>query len=68
MIMNGRNDARENFHDCAVAFVCIAAASSPPVTFESPCECRDADGKARFAVKSDSSTPPADVSAIQAVT
>ena len=45
-----------------------AAATSPPVTFESPCECRDAHGKARLAVKSDPSTPPADASAIQAVT
>jgi hypothetical protein len=49
-----------------VAFLCIAAA--PPVTFESPCECRDAHGKARLEVKNDSALPPADASAIQAVT
>jgi hypothetical protein len=52
----------------AIAFLCIAAASSPPVTFDSPCECRDAHGKARLAVKNEPSTPPADASAIQAVT
>jgi hypothetical protein len=53
----------------AIAFLCsAAAATSPPVTFESPCECRDAHGKARLAVKNDPSTPPADASAIQAVT
>lgn len=45
-----------------------AAAPQPPVAFESPCECRDNHGKARLAVKSDSSTPPADASRIQAVT
>jgi hypothetical protein len=36
----------------AVAFLCgAAAARSPPVTFESPCECRDAHGKGRFEVQ-----------------
>jgi hypothetical protein len=53
------------FTIAAVAFVCMAAA--PPVTFESPCECRDNHGKGRWAVKNDSSTPPADASAIQSV-
>jgi hypothetical protein len=57
---------RTTFTVVAVVIACIAAA--PPVTFESPCECRDAHGKARLAVKNDSSTPPADASAIQAVT
>ena len=52
----------------AVAFLCIAAASSPPVTFESPCSCHDNHGEHRWAVKNDPSTPPADASAIQAVT
>src|SRR6266480_3986623 len=53
----------------AVAVLCsAAAASSPPVTFESPCECHDNHGEHRCAVKNDSSTPPADASAIQAVT
>src|SRR5438046_395343 len=51
----------------AVAFLCSAAATSP-VTFESPCECRDNHGKHRWSVKSDSSLPPADANAIQAVT
>jgi hypothetical protein len=52
-----------------IASLCrTAAATSPPVTFESPCECRDVHGKARLAVKNDPSTPPADASAIQAVT
>src|SRR5438270_12310961 len=45
-----------------------AVAESPPVTFESPCECRDNHGKARLAVKNDPSTSPADASAIQSVT
>src|SRR5436309_12922192 len=44
------------------------AAESPPVTVESPCECRDNHGEHRWAVKNDPSTPPADASAIQAVT
>jgi hypothetical protein len=53
----------------AIAFLfATAAAESLPVTFESPCECRDAHGKARLAVKIDPSAPPADASAIQAVT
>jgi hypothetical protein len=38
-------------------------AERPPVTFESPCAWRDADGTARLAVKSDPSTSPADASA-----
>ena len=59
---------RAIFTIAAIAFVCSAAAPQPPVTFESPCECRDNHGKARLAVKNDSSTPPADASAIQAVT
>ena len=46
----------------------VAAANSPPVTFESPCECRDAHGKGRWAVKNDPATPPTDASAIQSVT
>ena len=55
------------FTIAAVAFLCRAAATSP-VTFESPCECRDNHGKYRWSVKSDSSLPPADANAIQAVT
>ena len=47
---------------------CAAAAMSPPVTFESPCECRDNHGKHRWSVKNDPSLPPADANAIQAVT
>ena len=54
----------------AVAFVCITAVARPrpPVTFASPCECRDAHGQARLAVKEDPSTPPADANTIQALT
>ena len=44
---------RAIFIIAAVAFLCIGAANSPPVTFESPCQCRDAHGKARLAVKND---------------
>jgi hypothetical protein len=57
---------RATFTIAAVVFLSIAAASSQPVTFESPCECRDAEGSS--AVKNDPSTPPADASAIQSVT
>src|SRR5213075_573886 len=55
------------FTIAAVAFVC-SAATSPPVTFESPCECHDNHGEHRWAVKNDPSAPPVDASAIQAVT
>jgi len=51
------------------ALLCsTAVAQSPPVTFESPCECRDNHGKHRWSVKNDPSIPPADASAIQSVT
>jgi len=57
------------FTNAAIAFLCSRAAATPrPVTFESPCECRDNHGKHRWSVKIDPSTPPADASAIQAVT
>jgi len=49
-------------------FAARQPAESPPVTFESPCECRDIHGKHRWSVKIDPSTPPTDASAIQAVT
>src|SRR5438093_11269708 len=52
----------------AIAFLSSAAASQPPVTFESPCECRDNHGEHRWAAKNDPSTPPAEASAIKAVT
>jgi len=56
------------FTIAAVALLCsTAAATSTPVTFESPCECRDNHGEHRRAVKNDPSTPPVDASAIQAV-
>ena len=45
-----------------------AVAESPPVTFESPCECRDNHGKQRWAEKNDPVLPPTDASAIQPVT
>src|ERR1700756_165589 len=51
------------------AFLCTtAAATPPPVTFSSPCECRDNHGKGRWAVKNDPSLPPTDARAITAVT
>src|SRR6266550_154849 len=56
------------FTIAAIAFLASAAATSLPVTFESPCECRDNHGEHRWAVKNDPSTPPVDASAIQAVT
>src|SRR5262245_33231926 len=60
--MDGSSDAR-NVTIAAVAFLCIA----PPVTFESPCECRDNRGKHQWSVKIDSSLPPTNPSAIQTV-
>ena len=59
---------RQAFTIAAVAFLCIAAANSPPVTFESPCECRDNHGKHRWSAKIDPSLPPRDANAIQSVT
>src|SRR5205807_9420869 len=51
------------FTIAAIAFLSsAAAATSPPVTFESPCECRDNHGEHRWAVKNDPSTPPVDAS------
>jgi hypothetical protein len=49
------------FAIAAIVFVCgvLAAATQPPVTVVSPCECRDNHGKGRWAVKNDPSTPPA---------
>src|SRR5262249_42348233 len=45
--MNGSNDAR-NATIPAVVFLCITAAQ--PLTFGSPCECRDNRGKHRWSV------------------
>jgi hypothetical protein len=59
---------RVTFTVATLAFLSIAAASSPPVTFESPCECHDNHGQHRWAVKIDPSLPPTDASAIQSVT
>jgi len=59
---------RAMFTIAAIAFLASVAATSLPVTFESPCSCRDIHGEHRWAVKNDPSTPPVDASAIQAVT
>jgi hypothetical protein len=60
---------RATFTIAGIVLVCsTATATPPPVTFESPCECRGAHGKHRWSVKNDPSTPPADASGIQAVT
>ena len=53
--MNGAMRQATTFAIAAVAFLCIAAASSPLVTFESPCECRDNHGKHRWSEKNGSS-------------
>src|SRR5689334_23077330 len=47
---------------------CTAAATPPPVTFESPCSCYGEHAKGRLSAKNDPALPPADASAIQAVT
>jgi hypothetical protein len=52
----------------AVAFLCITAGAAPLVTYETPCECRDNHGKHRWSEKNDRALPPAEASAIQAVT
>ena len=52
----------------AIALLCnAAAADQPPVTVLSPCECLDAHGKGRWAVKTDLSLPPTDANAVQTV-
>ena len=57
------------FTIAAIAFLSsAAAATSPPVTFESPCECLDNHGKHRWAEKNDPALPPTDASATHAVT
>jgi hypothetical protein len=57
--MNSRDDT----------FLCsTAAATQPPVTFESPCECLGFHGKNRWITKTDLSPVPLDKSAIQSVT
>jgi hypothetical protein len=68
-IVGGFKPDWRTFTIAVIAFICTTeAATSPPVTFESPCECRDNHGKHRWSVKNDSSLPPTDASAIQAVT
>src|SRR5213078_1779659 len=53
----------------AAALLCgTGAATPPPATVVSQCECHDNHGEHRWAVKNDPSTPPVDASAIQAVT
>ena len=59
---------RVTFTVATLAFLCCAAAATPPVTFESPCECHDNHGKHRWSVKIDPSLPPTDANAIQSVT
>src|SRR5215472_15551806 len=52
-----------------VALVCSTAApAQEQVTCDSPCDCQDAHGEARWSVKTDPSLPPTDASAIQTVT
>src|SRR5262245_866280 len=51
------------------ALVCSTAAAAPePVTCDSSCDCHNAHGEDRRALKTDASLPPTDASAIQAVT
>jgi hypothetical protein len=59
---------RTTYTVAVIALACstATAAPQPPVTFESPCSCRDNHGKHRWSVKNDPSIPPAD--AIQSVT
>ena len=68
--MNRGAMTRTTYTVAAIVLVCSTAmaAPQPPLTFESPCECRDNHGEHRWAVKNDPSTPPVDASAVQAVT
>src|SRR5215471_5518117 len=52
----------------AALFCSTAAAAPEQVTCESPCDCHDAHGEGRWSVKTDTSLPLTDASAIQAVT
>ena len=54
MIYLGAMTRVRTFTVAAVALFCsTAAATSPLVTFVSPCECRDAHGKGRWTAKND---------------
>ena len=55
------------FTIAAIASLSVAAATSPPVTFESPCECQGNHGEHRWSVKAHPATPPTDASAIKSV-
>jgi hypothetical protein len=67
--MNIAQMTRVPFTIAAIAFVCgTAAANLPPVTFISPCDCRDNHGRHRWSVKIDPALPPTGGNAIQAVT
>jgi hypothetical protein len=68
MILKTLAMTRATFTVAIALLYCTATGTPPAVTFISPCECRDAHGKGRWAVKSDPSTPPVDANAIQAVT
>src|SRR5437763_7347738 len=59
---------RVGFTIAAIAFLCSTAASAPPVTFDSPCECHDNHGEHRWSVKNDASLPPTDASLITLAT
>jgi hypothetical protein len=60
---------RATFTIAAIAFLCsTAAATSPKVTFVSPCSCHGSHRKGRWAQKNDASLPPADAHAVHAVT
>jgi hypothetical protein len=59
---------RTSYTLAAIVLVCTTAPAAPLVTYESPCECRDNHGKQRWAEKNDPALPPAEASAIQAVT
>jgi len=52
-----------------IAVLCCstAVATPEPITCDSPCDCHDAHGEARWSVKTDVSLPPTDASTIQAV-
>ena len=59
---------RANIIITAILCSTSAAAPQPPVTFESPCECRDNHGEHRWSVKNDASLPPTDASLITSAT
>src|SRR5215831_8715865 len=53
---------------CSTAVAATESTAPESMTCDLPCDCHDAYGEGRWSVKIDTSLPPTDASAIQAVT